>query len=117
MVFSGVSINPSVNADCSARDAIHRDLIACSPMKIVLRIFMPMNSTVRWMNARLYIPLRETTIMECSAFTWDFYDSKTYRLDDLIYEYSHDMWWLNLTVLHYLTPELLMRTRLIFRQA
>jgi len=67
-------------------------------------------STVRWMNARLYIPLRETTIMECSAFTWDFYDSKTYRLDDLIYEYSHDMWWLNLTVLHYLTPELLMRT-------
>ena len=47
--------------------------------------------------------------MECSVFAWDFYDVKEYRPDDFRYEYSHDMWWLNLAILHHASPNLRMR--------
>lgn len=66
-------------------------------------------SKYNWLNTRLYIPFREASVVECSVFAWDFYDSREYRSDDFRYEYSHDMWWLNLSVLHQISPRLRVR--------
>ena len=61
-------------------------------------------SAFSWMNSRLSVPFRESTMIECSVFSWNFVDSKEYRQDDFQYEYTHDMWWLNLMIRHRLSP-------------